>query len=1617
MKNRCPRLALPLLCWTLLFSTLVGCGGSGSGSNGDTAPGSLTITAISPSTLTANPPGPVQITITGTGFISTSQVQVNGSSVPTTFVSATTLEAAVPATQIVAGAKLVVTVVNGSVATAPSGAASTLVVNNPVPAITSLQPSMVLAGAGATDVLITGTGFLPTSAVTVNGGARTVTYTSATEISVSLSAADLATAGTLNLVATNAAPGGGSSPAVTFAVDNPMPVIASLAPASVIEGAAAFTLDVKGTGFTTGSTVHWNATALTGILVSPNQIDAAVPATLISANGSVQVVVTTPAPGGGQSTPATFSILAPKPVLNSISPATVPYNQPATVTLLGGGFDANSVVQWKGGAEPTTFISTSQLSVTLTAADLSTIGSGQLTVTNRAPGGGTSAALALNITNQTIPAITSVDVSVQSPGTACPQVLVHATGTNFINALLTVNGQLLQGSGNGSDIFAFLPAGFTAAPGNFVAVATNAPNASSNPYSLPASAPPVLAFCTSPAGADIYPGSTFATNFAATRVNIAGPASINSITLPAGISTATALPFSLAQAGTRIAFKAAGTLAAGTLSIPLSGSAGAVTAPGSISVTVVSSPPPSFYFTSQIITELGIAVGGSGSISYFTAANSGPTPADYTVDLTVSGLPPGTTATVNPSTVIPGDNFSVTVTASATAPESQNVPITITGTPSAATAAVTSQFTLDVTPKPGSLPGNRTDFTSTGGTPDAVVYDRQLDLIFASNPTWNRIDIISNKTHLLQQSVPVPGPQALDLSQDGSTLWIGTSSRHILSLNTTTLGLTRYMAPVITSSIQFPTWEDNTLLALADGTLLINVSPSAGSGIYGNAIWNPATNQVTMLSGPSQFFNLRSGDGTKAYGSYGNSVYDVSTKAVTPLPTLGQGTSVAAVNQDGSLLLGADNSVYQASGTLIGPLPSYLGSTYYSNIGSSVFSPDGKTLYQIGQGQYGSFIATVDVPTLSLTGVAPAMATEPNFVSETPVNSIDLSVDNTAMLIGIQTYGIGFEDATFFQNYGATPKSQEPPVAFTPNAGPLSGGTASSPYGFFDLIPDVWYGQNRGTASLDSSNSLTVVSPPGNADGPVNLKYIYPSGAQAFTAQAFSYSAYPQYPILTGSSPTGGVHGTISGYGMPADASGGTLTIGNNTAAITTTVGQYPPYTPEAFPSTYLDFTIPAGNPGYADLTVSTPNGNGTLPRAVFYAKSVTDYSTADAATDVLYDPARQQVYLSGTDHIDVFSLASKQWLNPIKPATLGTQSQFRGMALTADGTQLLATNILDNSLGVINPDAPSQTFAISIPAGVPTGPGCGTGPFAVAALAGSRAFVSSGLPPVIGGCPYNETLYFVNLASRSAATVTSSQIPNAYQCGNDGSINEATSDGTLAIVGGEEGGSCLYSSTGNAFALVNNNAIDYYGVALSGDGNIAAVSNGFSDPSGNALGSLARPAVQYPGATVTPYPLNNYPQNTLHRPRLNTSGSLYYWAYPNWFEIFDVQKGTLQLRFSLSETIQDVETPLATDPSGQLVFLITGAGLTVVDLGTAPLSIGYLSSTTATAGLAIQVRGSGFTAGITATLGGQSASVTFTDANTLTLTAPALTSGPHDLTLTRADGVSYTLASAIVTQ
>ena len=90
--------------------------------------------------------------------------------------------------------------------------------NNPVPTVTSLSPSTTTAGAAPQTLVINGSNFVAGSAVTYNGVAHAASFKSSTQLSISLTASDLATAGTYAVVVTNLSPGGGSSNTKDFTV-------------------------------------------------------------------------------------------------------------------------------------------------------------------------------------------------------------------------------------------------------------------------------------------------------------------------------------------------------------------------------------------------------------------------------------------------------------------------------------------------------------------------------------------------------------------------------------------------------------------------------------------------------------------------------------------------------------------------------------------------------------------------------------------------------------------------------------------------------------------------------------------------------------------------------------------------------------------------------------------------------------------------------------------------------------------------------------------------------------------------------------------------------------------------------------------------------------------------------------------------------------------------------------------------------------------------------------------------------------------------------------------------------------------------------------------------------
>jgi CSLREA domain-containing protein len=180
--------------------------------------------------------------------------------------------------------------------------------------------------------------------------------------------------------------------------DNPFPAITTLVPYTSPEGGPAFTLTVNGYTYGTFvkgvSVIRWNGSDRPTNFNSSSQLTATISASDLVAAGIALVTVFNPGTGGGVSNAVPFTITRANlfPVITTLIPDTRPAGGPAfTLTVNGGNFvDQSSVVRWNGIARPTTFVSTSQLTADIPAADLAAMGPASVTVSNSPPGGGIS---------------------------------------------------------------------------------------------------------------------------------------------------------------------------------------------------------------------------------------------------------------------------------------------------------------------------------------------------------------------------------------------------------------------------------------------------------------------------------------------------------------------------------------------------------------------------------------------------------------------------------------------------------------------------------------------------------------------------------------------------------------------------------------------------------------------------------------------------------------------------------------------------------------------------------------------------------------------------------------------------------------------------------------------------------------------------------------------------------------------------------------------------------------------------------------------------------------------------------------------------------------------------
>jgi hypothetical protein len=94
-------------------------------------------------------------------------------------------------------------------------------INNPIPSVTSVDPDSASAGGSGQQVTVSGSGFVQGSVVRWNGVARTTTYVGPSQLTATLTSADLAAETTATITVFNPTPGGGTSGGVSFTVGAP----------------------------------------------------------------------------------------------------------------------------------------------------------------------------------------------------------------------------------------------------------------------------------------------------------------------------------------------------------------------------------------------------------------------------------------------------------------------------------------------------------------------------------------------------------------------------------------------------------------------------------------------------------------------------------------------------------------------------------------------------------------------------------------------------------------------------------------------------------------------------------------------------------------------------------------------------------------------------------------------------------------------------------------------------------------------------------------------------------------------------------------------------------------------------------------------------------------------------------------------------------------------------------------------------------------------------------------------------------------------------------------------------------------------------------------------------
>jgi hypothetical protein len=275
----------------------------------------------------------------------------------------------------------------------------------------------------------TGSPLAATAVTNPTGQTVAFTYTGTSGTTYATSSTAPTAAGSYTVVGTINGPDYSGTATGTLLIAKATPTITWAAPASVLSGTALSSTQLDATASVPGAFVYTPAIGITPAVGNDTLSVAFTPTDTTDYTTATASVILT--------------VDNPAPVMSSISPGFATDGGAAfPLTITGTGFGATSTAYWGATALSTQYVSPTQLTAQVTAAEIASGGIVAITVQSPAPGGGTSNAMQFEVntagSTTTAPTFGTAAVTVSAGATATYPVTLPATATDVTVACLNL---------------------------------------------------------------------------------------------------------------------------------------------------------------------------------------------------------------------------------------------------------------------------------------------------------------------------------------------------------------------------------------------------------------------------------------------------------------------------------------------------------------------------------------------------------------------------------------------------------------------------------------------------------------------------------------------------------------------------------------------------------------------------------------------------------------------------------------------------------------------------------------------------------------------------------------------------------------------------------------------------------------------------------------------------------------------------------------------------------------------------------------------------------------------------------------------------------------------------